>query len=36
MQPVDKFTELDTVYCIYTGKEDEVLDYVWNFATKIH
>ena len=36
MQPVDKFTDLDTVYWIYAGKEDEVLDYVWNFATKIH
>lgn len=36
MKPVDKFTDLDTVYWIYVGKEDEVLDYVWNFATKIH
>lgn len=36
MKPVDKFTDLDTVYWIYAGKEDEVLDYVWNFATKIH
>lgn len=36
MQPVDKFTDLDTVYWIYAGKEDEVLDYVWNFAILIH
>lgn len=36
MKPVDKFTDLDTVYWIYANKEDEVLDYVWNFATKIH
>lgn len=36
MQPADKFTELDTIYWIYAGKEDEVLEYVWNFATMIH
>lgn len=36
MHPVDKFTDLDTVYWIYAGKEDEVLELVWNFATIIH
>lgn len=36
MQPVDKFTNLDTVYWIYADKEDEVLDYVWDFAMLIH
>ncbi|RGR92807.1 hypothetical protein [Phocaeicola coprocola] len=37
MQPIDKFTNLDAVYYDSdTTKEDIVLDYVWDFAMKIH
>ena len=37
MQPIDKFTNLDAVYYnLDTIQEDIVLDYVWNFAMKIH
>lgn len=37
MLPIDKFTNLDAVYYDSdTTKEDIVLDYVWDFAMKIH
>lgn len=37
MQPIDKFTNLDAVYHdLDTIQEDIVLDYVWDFAMKIH
>lgn len=37
MQPIDKFTNLDAVfYDLDTTQEDIVLDYVWDFAMKIH
>ncbi len=37
MQPIDKFTNLDAVYYdLDTSQEDIVLDYVWDFAMKIH
>lgn len=37
MQPIDKFTNLDAVYYdLDTIQEDIVLNYVWDFAMKIH
>lgn len=36
MLPVDKFADLETVYRIFAGEEDNVLNYVWSFAIVIH
>lgn len=35
MQPIDKFTNVDTVYYTY-DENDIILNYVWNFAMQIH
>ena len=37
MQPIDKFTNIDAVYPTLEAKEeDDILDYVWQFAMIIH
>lgn len=36
MNPIDKFTNIDTVYPTFDAKEEDILDYVWQLAMLIH
>ena len=36
MNPIDKFTNIDTVYLTFDAKEEDILDYVWQLAMLIH
>ncbi len=36
MNPIDKFSNIDTVYLTFDAKEEDILDYVWQLAMLIH